>query len=287
MRFVRLLLISLVLLAAFLIAQGHSSRPALAAHHVAQISEVLSGFAGDPDVQFVEIELLAGFQEFIANTRLTVFNADGSFNSVLLDPIPSNVSTSPGRVLMATQEFVELTPGVTPDFIFSPGILPDAGMVCWGAPDFLPPADPISWDETDTNQYVDCVSYGGASFTGSNPMMSNPESASDGAGNGKLSLTRVIDSVGKGGNPWRNSDNGTFYELLHASPENNAGVTGTLVPPVGGIAELPDVADAAPLQASDSSGLSAGLLAGIAAGATAGAIGLGGAAWYARRRLGR
>ncbi len=52
---------------------------------------------------------------------------------------------------------------------------------------------------------------------------------------------------------------------------------------VGGIAELPEVAST-PLDASGDSGMDAGLIAAIAAGATAVAFG---AAWYARRRLGR
>jgi hypothetical protein len=53
-------------------------------------------------------------------------------------------------------------------------------------------------------------------------------------------------------------------------------------PPVGGIAELPEVAGT-PLEATGSSGVSTGVLAGLAA-AMAIALGLGGAAWYARRR---
>ena len=54
---------------------------------------------------------------------------------------------------------------------------------------------------------------------------------------------------------------------------------------VGGIAELPD-ADAAPAQASDSSGTSTGIIAGLVAGAVAvGVAALGGAAWFRRRRL--
>ena len=293
MRYVRLLLLSLVLSAVLLIAQGRDSQPALASHHVAQISEVMFGFAGDPDVQFVEIELLAAGQQLIANTRLTVFGGDGAFETVLLDPLGSNVSTSPGMVLMATQAFVDANPGVTPDFSFPPDPFfpPDPGMVCWGAPNAAAPGDPNSWDETDPTNYVDCVSFGGAAFTGSNPMMSNPGSAISGAGDGTLSLTRILASTGKVTNPWRNSDNGTFYDLLDPSPENNAGVTGTLAQqPVGGIAELPrldggqaDVAGA-PLATGESSGLSAVVLAGIIAGATAGAIALGGAAWYVRRR---
>ena len=53
---------------------------------------------------------------------------------------------------------------------------------------------------------------------------------------------------------------------------------------VGGIAELPEVAGA-PLETVGSSGPSAGLLAGVAVAVTAASSSLGGAAWYARRRL--
>ena len=52
--------------------------------------------------------------------------------------------------------------------------------------------------------------------------------------------------------------------------------------PVGGLAELPDVAGS-PLEAEGSSGPSAGVLAGVATAAV-GAVALGGAARYARRR---
>ena len=52
---------------------------------------------------------------------------------------------------------------------------------------------------------------------------------------------------------------------------------------VGGIAELPQM-DRALLEA-DSSDVSAGLVAGVAIAIAAGALALGGAAWYAKRRL--
>ena len=53
--------------------------------------------------------------------------------------------------------------------------------------------------------------------------------------------------------------------------------------PVGGIAELPDVAGR-PLEAQDSSGFRASVRGGVLAAVAAGALALGGAAWYARRR---
>ena len=66
-------------------------------------------------------------------------------------------------------------------------------------------------------------------------------------------------------------------KLLHCGNPN------CTVEPVGGIAELP-AADAAPLEAEDSSGGNAGILAGAAAALTAAVVTLGVGAWYARRR---
>lgn len=53
--------------------------------------------------------------------------------------------------------------------------------------------------------------------------------------------------------------------------------------PVGGIAELPDIASA-PQKAPDSSGSDAGVVAGIATAVAGGVVALGGAGWYAKRR---
>ena len=220
---------------------GHSSvQPALALHHVSEISEVMSGFDGDPNVQYVEIQQLAIYQEAVANTRLTAFNPDGSLAGVLLDPVAGNVSVFGNRWIMGTTAF-EAASGISADFTFPPGILPAAGMVCWGAPDVLAPL-PGSWDASDPNNYVDCVSYGGAAFTGINPMSPNPASA--GAGDDTLSLTRSTSSTAKGTNPWRNSDDSTDFKLAVPSPENDAGEVGSLIasapspvpsPAVGGV----------------------------------------------------
>ena len=53
--------------------------------------------------------------------------------------------------------------------------------------------------------------------------------------------------------------------------------------PVGGIAELPEVA-VTPLETGRTSGGNAGVLPGVAGAWAAGAVVLGGPAWYARRR---
>ncbi len=198
--------------------------PVLASHHIAEISEVMSGFAGDSDVQFVEIDQLAIGESFVANTRLTAFNPDGSLAGVLLDPVGGNVSLTGDKWIMGTAAF-EAASGISADFTFSPGILPAAGMVCWGAPAVSTPL-PGTWAASDPNNYVDCVSYGGASFTGTNPMPPNPNGA--GAGDGSLSLTRSVTSTAKVTNPWRNSDDATDFKLAKPSPTNDAGQVGCL-----------------------------------------------------------
>ena len=223
MRFVWILLAA----AAFMVVVGvRSSVPtALALHHVAEISEVMSGFDGDANVQYVEIDQLSIYQDNVANTRLTAFNPDGSLAGVLLDPVGGNVSPFGDKWIMGTAAF-EAASGISADFTFPPGILPAAGMVCWGAPDVLAPL-PGSWDASDPNNYVDCVSYGGAAFTGTNPMSPNPASA--GAGDDTLSLTRSTSSTAKGTNPWRNSDDSTDFKLAVPSPTNDAGEVGSLI----------------------------------------------------------
>ena len=277
MRFLRLLLVIFAVSASFLFFQGRA-QPVLAAHHSAEISEVMSGFNGDPNVQFVEINLIGAGQTLVADTRLTVFNANGSFNTVLLNPLGSNVTNST-QFIMGTTAF-QIASGLTPDFIMPTGILPSAGMVCWGAPGAVAPP-PATWMASDATKYVDCVSYGGASFTGTNPM--SPTAHSAGAGDGVNSLTRIVASTGKSSEPWRNSNDATDFALQPPSPKNNAGQVGTLTA-VGGIAELPEVAEA-PLAQPDSSSVSAGVLAAVVVAAAVAMLTLAGAAWYARRRL--
>ena len=52
-----LLLISVLAITAGVMLSVQETRPALAAHHIAEISEVMVGFDGDPNVQYVEINM--------------------------------------------------------------------------------------------------------------------------------------------------------------------------------------------------------------------------------------
>jgi hypothetical protein len=47
--------------------------------HRAQIDEVLTSYAGDANVQFVEIKMLSGGQNHVENTVLAAFDASGNY----------------------------------------------------------------------------------------------------------------------------------------------------------------------------------------------------------------
>lgn len=78
---------------------------------------------------------------------------------------------------------------------------------------------------------------------------------------------------------------GTFLYQCQIHGSLMRGQITAVSPGVGGVAELPDVADARPLAGQDSSGGNVGILVAIAGAAGAGValVGLAGAAWYTRR----
>ena len=205
--------------------------PGRALFHLAHVHEVMSGANGDATVQYVEIRMLTGLQNFVLNTRLTAFNCDGSAFDVLL-VVPGNVTNAAPDVrwIMATPSFAAAA-GITPDFTWDPmmtGSIPaSCGMVCWGAPGISAPM-PGTWDPADPNQYVDCVAYGGytgprkTSIHDATPASGTPTSLLP--GDGTMSLTRVSFT----------QNNANDFALACPTPQNNAGMTGTFPAPCTG-----------------------------------------------------
>jgi len=171
-----------------------------ATFHIAEIDEVMVSYDGDAAVQFVEIVMRAGGQQFVEGTKLAAFGADGSFAGVVLT-IGGDVAGGNGRSwIMGTAAF-EQASGLAPDFVFAPGLPTGGGMVCWGLP----------LQESDPSDYVDCVAYGDYSGPGNvhtaSPNPVSPEGRS---------LRRIGDS----------NDSATDFVCSDpASPENNAGAT--------------------------------------------------------------
>jgi hypothetical protein len=217
-----------------------------ASFHVSRLSEVMSGAGGNPDVQYVEIEMMFVVQNTVRNSRLTAFNCDGTQHAVLL-VVPSNVPHDGNGVhwIMASPDdgtFFAAS-GIHPDFTFSPGIEKTCGMVCWGAPGFVTP-DPTTWDAGDPNQYVDCLAYG--SYTGPRKTSIHDGTPTSGTpttltpGDGTKSLTRSGDT----------QDNAADFVLACPTPTNNTGNAGsfgcgstttTTTLPTGGGEGCPDL----------------------------------------------
>jgi hypothetical protein len=208
---VRLAALTLIAFVAAL-AAARPAPPAEAAFHFAVIDEVMFGKGGDANLQYVEIKMESSGQLIVGNTRLSAWNADGTFFGVLL-LVPSNVSMGvPNtRWVMATPAFAAAA-GITPDFTFAPAALPSTGMVCWGAPGVVPPA-PGSWDPSLPANYVDCVPYGG--YAAAN-IRFGPATAL-GLGDGsQQSLTRVT-----------HTDNTSAdFALSCPTPQANKGAVG-------------------------------------------------------------
>ena len=201
----RLTMLSLIALSALLA----TPKPGEAIFHLAVIDEVMSGFGGDPNVQYVEVLMEASGQNIVNDTRLTAFNADGSSFTVLLllpDDVPNGGTDD--RWIMATQAFADLA-GMTPDFIFPAGILTPSGMVCWGAPASAPPSE--IWDPQSAFNYTDCVAYG--DYTGGNAPHPPPTDVAP--GDGTKALQRIQFST-PGGDL-------ADFALRCPTPENNAG----------------------------------------------------------------
>jgi hypothetical protein len=191
------------------------SSPAWALFHVAHISEVMTQVGGPGGEQYVEVEMKAGFQNFVMNSILGAWACNGDFIGELLT-VPSDVSNdgSGVRWLMASATPIG---GIAPDFDgATAGMAADCGQVCWGAPgSSVPP--PGDWDHSDPNNYVDCVAYG--PYTGAtHPNAGTPTPLPP--GDGTFALVRTGDS----------NDNAADFALGCPSPENNAGAVGDLGP---------------------------------------------------------
>jgi hypothetical protein len=151
-------------------------------YHSVVIDEVLTGLSDSPDRQFVEMRMLGGSQNFVANSVFAVFDSAGNYTGDAL-VVPGNVANSGAgtRWLIATLSF-QLTFGLRPDFLISDRALPiGGGMICFGGGGSGGrPLDPPDWDRTNFNNYVDCVAYG--TYSGPSNSRTGTPTALDGDG---------------------------------------------------------------------------------------------------------
>jgi hypothetical protein len=150
---------------------------AQATFHLINISQVYPGSVAQPESSYVELEMYAPEQNFVANHSVRLLDADGDeiktlvFASDLPDP------SETGQTILIGDDGVEAAFGVKPDLIDPDFKVPAAGgAACW-----------------DT---LDCVSWGdfSATTTPSSGVPADPPGIPDG-----LALTRFV-SGGSCGN---------------------------------------------------------------------------------------
>jgi len=187
-------------------------RSASALFHLANIEEVATSYGGDNTAQFVEIRMLSGSQNLVMNSVLAAFDTSGVYTGDVL-VVPGNVANSGATVrwIMATASF-QTASGLTADFTMPAG-LPQAGMICWGAPGVLPPA-PGSWDHSNPLNYVGCLAYNG--YTGPSNILIGTPTPLDGIGH---SLVRINST---------NDNNTDFTCGDPLTPTNNVPATASL-----------------------------------------------------------
>jgi len=205
----------LLVAALFALATSGVARTTNALFHFAVIDEVMTSYAGDANVQFVEVRMLVGLQNFVGDAVFAAFDTNADFIGDLLI-VPADVANAGAGVrwIVGTTQF-EAASGLTADFNFPAGILPTAGgMVCYGGGGGIAPATPV-WDRTDFANYVDCVAYG--TFAGTtNAVLTGLIGDSTPLDPDGHSVERISET----------DDNATDFACADpATPENNAGAS--------------------------------------------------------------
>ena len=181
-------------LATFVAIVLHHGSAAADLHDV-NLDEVMAGLDGDATVQFVRVTQFASGQkcqgtgQHIAfdtrlpcvtsgvGAQLVFFNASGVQTNTFIFPMNTPVGESGRSILIATQQFADLSTMPQPDFIMPANVVPTSGKVCYrnrvGAP-------------FSVNL---CLSYG--SFTGNTENGTAPAPALPITGNFSLRRTKT------------------------------------------------------------------------------------------------
>jgi len=111
----RILKLSFATGLAIFLSLGGTKPSATASFHEWQVKEVFTNSSGS--VQFVEMFDSFGGETFVSGFALTA-NSDGNIKTFTF---PSNITGTPGSMLLATSGFGSLPGAVTPDFTFNQG----------------------------------------------------------------------------------------------------------------------------------------------------------------------
>ena len=292
MRFMRLLLVILAVSVSLVFLQ---TRSAYAVFHCMRIHAVMGGFGGADTIQFVELRMNLGGQVFLAPQKIKFYAGSGVLKATFTFPSGVINGLTGDSVLIGTQEFDDNTIGGNADFTFTNGntVGSNGGdplhpvQLTDGKVRFAEMVDNCDAGFVAGPGEVDSLAYGGASADFGSAAAALPGPSENKALRlNNLGLTPFNNNTEYPPGPISPSSFTVASVSLatdFSTPRNNGRTVLQLTPPVGGIAELPDVAGA-PLEAPDSSGGNTGVLAAVVVAAAVSMLTLAGAAWYARRR---
>lgn len=201
--------------------------PVLASFHLMKVEQAIGGVGGETNQQAIQLRMRAAGQNLVSNARLKAWDATGS-NPVILIAFPSDVaiSTQGSRILVVSSAFAAAQPAIAADFTMTNPI--PSSYLAAGRLTFEDNAGTVYWS----------LAWGGSAYTGPNtgstfndldgnfgPPFGSPLpsttaqalrfSAPDATGSA-MSTTNLAD-----------------YSITAAAATftNNAGASGTVVPP--------------------------------------------------------
>lgn len=181
--------------------------PAHAPQHFILVREVFAGVAASPNAQYVELQMFASGQNFVAGTSVMISDAAGNLVSTFTFTGDVAVGATQSSILVATSD-AQTFFGVTPDLTMGSAAIPkEGGKVCF----------------TGSG---DCVSWG--AYSASSAGVGTPFNAPEGIPAGAAILRRI--SGGSSATMLDSGDdtNNSAADFAYSQPQprNNAGTQG-------------------------------------------------------------
>ena len=188
-------------------------RPAYALFHLMKVTEVFAGTTEQPAAQFVELQMYADQQRFVATHEVVVFDSSGEEAGTFTFTSALQNGASQSYVLVATPE-AETLFGVTADLEMTPAIAAGGGKACFRGND---------------GALIDCASWG--SYNGDDEGSGTPFNSPVGL-IGDQSMTRRTSGGSDPSGLDEQDDTGDSaadFESASPSPTNNAGESAGVV----------------------------------------------------------
>ncbi len=183
------------------------AQPAHALFHLMKLTEIFAGTTDEPAAQFIEMQMYAENQRFLATHEVVVFDSTGVEKATFTFTGPVDNGENQSYVLLATPEAEELF-GVAADLQIDAQLTAGGGKVCF---------------QSSSGDAIDCASWG--EYSGDREGTGTPFNAPVGLVPGQ-SMEREID----GGEDPENldaeddtDDSAADFRLASPSPTNNSG----------------------------------------------------------------